>query len=106
MAPDVPDLEALENLDRTNKLGRVGQGSVGSIKRGTAAAQLGGCSFACVITARVVILVLSGAAPAASAHLSFSSDGPPVKLIDTGKQSFPYAYAPSIIFADGLWHAY
>lgn len=35
-----------------------------------------------------------------------SSNGPPVKLIDSAGQGSTYAYAPSIIFMDGLWHVY
>jgi hypothetical protein len=29
-----------------------------------------------------------------------------VKLIDSARQGFGYAYAPSIVFVDGLWHVY
>jgi hypothetical protein len=60
----------------------------------------------CVATASVAVLVLIGPAPAASADLSFSSVGQPVKLIDSAKQNFAYAYAPSIISVDGLWYVY
>jgi len=56
--------------------------------------------------ASLTILVLTGQVPVDSPDLSFSSNGPPVKLIDSARQAFTYAYAPSIIFADGLWHAY
>jgi hypothetical protein len=54
----------------------------------------------------VAVLVLIAPAPSASADLSFSSVGQPMKLIDSAKQNFAYAYAPSIISVDGLWYAY
>ncbi len=63
-------------------------------------------SLAYIATVSVAILVLIGPAPAASADLSFTSVGQPVKLIDSPKQNFAYAYAPSIISVDGLWYAY
>src|SRR5260370_26603735 len=59
-----------------------------------------------IVSANVVILVLTGLASAASSDLSFFSDGPPFRLIDSAKQAFSWAYAPSIIYADGLWYAY
>jgi hypothetical protein len=60
----------------------------------------------CIAAASIAILVLTRPALVASADLSFSPDGPPVKLIDSAKQNFNYAYAPSIIYVDGLWYAY
>jgi hypothetical protein len=62
--------------------------------------------FACLNAASVTILVLTGPALVASADLSFSFVGPPVRLIDSVKQNFNYAYAPSIIYTEGLWYAY
>jgi hypothetical protein len=56
--------------------------------------------------ASVAILILTGAAPVTSADLLFAPDGEPVKLIDSAKENFTYAYAPSIISIDGLWYAY
>ncbi len=59
-----------------------------------------------IAAANVMILVLTGLASAASSDLSFFSDGQPLILIDSAKQAFTWAYAPSIIYADGLWYAY
>jgi hypothetical protein len=61
---------------------------------------------ACIRTAIVTIAVLIAPVSAASSDLSFSFAGQPMKLIDSAKHNFTYAYAPSIIYADGLWYAY
>jgi hypothetical protein len=59
-----------------------------------------------IVTASIPIVVFIWPESAASSDLSFSFAGPPMKLIDSAKQNFTYAYAPSIIDADGLWYAY
>jgi hypothetical protein len=38
--------------------------------------------------------------------ISFSPEGEPFKLVDSKKESFTYAYAPAIVFAEELWYAY
>jgi beta-xylosidase len=57
-----------------------------------------------VAAATASILILTS--PAASWDLLFSLAGQPNKIIDSAKQNFTYAYAPSIIYAEGLWYAY
>jgi hypothetical protein len=61
---------------------------------------------ACFGTASVVSGVLIASVSAAPPDLSFAFVGEPMKLIDPAKHNFTYAYAPSIIYADGLWYAY
>jgi hypothetical protein len=58
-----------------------------------------------IAAVKLVLLIATGAT-AAPSDLTFSADGQPMKLIETAKQDFTYAYAPSIIFAEGLWRAY
>jgi beta-xylosidase len=60
----------------------------------------------CIGTASVVIGVLTGSVSAASSDLSFSFVGQPMKVIDSAKRNFTYAYAPTIIHADRLWYLY
>ena len=61
---------------------------------------------ACFGTASVISGVFIASVSAAPPDLSFSFVGEPMKLIDSAKHNFTYAYAPSIIHADGLWYAY
>src|SRR5205085_1022014 len=60
----------------------------------------------CIASASVAILGLAGPPSVAAMDLSFSSYGQPMKLIESAKQGFAYAYAPNIIYADGLWYMY
>jgi beta-xylosidase len=60
--------------------------------------------FAGVTTACTLIYGLTLAA--SSSKLSFSFVGQPMKIVDAAVQHFTYAYAPSIIYAEGLWYIY
>jgi hypothetical protein len=57
-------------------------------------------------SASVVIGLSIAAASAAFPDLSFSFVDKPIKFVDAASNNFTYAYAPSIIYADGLWYAY
>jgi hypothetical protein len=63
-----------------------------------------GWIFPLLAIASALILVLT--TPVGSSEFSFSFVGQPMKMIDSAEQNFTYAYAPSIIYADGLWYAY
>lgn len=56
--------------------------------------------------AGMAILVSTGPIPVASSDLSFSPDGQPIMLVDSAKPKFAWAYAPSTIYANGLWYTY
>jgi beta-xylosidase len=62
--------------------------------------------FALLSAASVTIAALITPLSGACAGLSLSVDGEPIEIIDSAKHNFTYAYAPSIIYADGLWYAY
>jgi hypothetical protein len=52
------------------------------------------------------MILLTGPAAATSSGLSFCLVGQPTKITNSAKQDFTYAYAPSIVYAEGLWYAY
>jgi hypothetical protein len=58
-----------------------------------------------IAAVKLVFLFVAGGA-AASSDLSFSFVGQPMKIIDSAKRNFTYAYAPTIIHADRLWYLY
>jgi hypothetical protein len=63
-------------------------------------------SHVCVAAASAALLVLTEPVPVVSSDLSFIPDGQPIRLVESEKHAFTYAYAPSIIYANGLWYAY
>jgi hypothetical protein len=64
------------------------------------------CLPRCIKVVSVVIVVLITPLPGVCSELSFFPTGEPLKLVDSEKYNFTYAYAPSIIYAGGLWYAY
>jgi hypothetical protein len=60
----------------------------------------------CIGVVSVAIAVLITSSPGVCSDLSFSLTGVLLKLVDSEKYNFTYAYAPSIMYAGGLWYAY
>jgi beta-xylosidase len=54
----------------------------------------------------VTIAVLATPLPGVCSDLFFLLTGEPLKMVDSKKYNFTYAYAPSIINTGGLWYAY
>src|SRR5262245_27281982 len=60
----------------------------------------------CWLALGVVTIVVSAGGAGLAEPLSFSPSSPPFKIVDSSTSKFGYAYAPSIIFAEGQYHAY
>jgi hypothetical protein len=59
-----------------------------------------------ILAASVAVFVSTAPLTAASSDPSFSVVGHPVRLVDSARWMFTWAYAPSIIYTDALWYAY
>src|SRR5437764_202431 len=63
-------------------------------------------ALACIGAGSATLLLVTALVSLASSGIAFSSYGQPIRVIESAKQRFAYAYAPSVIYSDGLWHAY
>jgi hypothetical protein len=61
---------------------------------------------ATIAVASVSTLVFMGQVSLNLPDMTFLYEDQPIKLIDSEKQNFSYAYAPSIIYTESLWYAY